>query len=103
MKTQILLLDVYKPPPHPSLSFFMEKDLKSKCLKIFSEPKTPKGSCIKGVRKASMKEEGMDLHTSVPETRTNFCSFATRFRNIGLKVNDFSKELASSKTAAPLL
>ena len=30
-----------------------------------------------------MKEEDMGLHTSVPETRTNLCSFARRFIKIG--------------------
>ena len=35
--------------------FFMEKDLKSKGSKIFTEPKTSKGGYIKGI-----KEEGVN-------------------------------------------
>ena len=40
---------------HP---FFMEKDLKSKSSKIFSEPKTPKGGYIKGVKEEGGNEGG---------------------------------------------
>ena len=36
----------YKTPTQPSSSFFIEKDLKSKCWKKMSEPKTQKGGYI---------------------------------------------------------
>ena len=40
---------------HP---FFMEKDLRSKCLKTFSEPKTSKGGYVKGVKEEGGTEGG---------------------------------------------
>ena len=73
--------------PHTLLHpFFMEKDLKSKCSKIFSEPKHKKEAILRGLRrKEAMKEEGMGFHTSVLETRTNLCSLAKSFIKIGSK------------------
>ena len=66
---------MYMRLPHTLLHpFFMEKDLKSKCSKMFSEQKHQKRVKDKGVRDP-MKEGYMGLHTSVPENRTNFCSF----------------------------
>ena len=45
--------------PHTLLHpFFIEKDLKSKCSKIFCEPKSPKGGYIKGVREEGGNEGG---------------------------------------------
>ena len=46
-------------PPNTLLHpFCMEKDLKSKCSKIFSEPKTPKGGYFKGVKEKGGNEGG---------------------------------------------
>ena len=42
----------------------MEKKLKSKFSKIFDEPKTPKGGCVKGV-----KEEQAGIFPANPRTR----------------------------------
>ena len=52
--------DVYKTPPHPSSSFFHGKISKKqmKYSKIFSEPKTPKGGYIKGVKEEGGNEGG---------------------------------------------
>ena len=50
-----------------------------------------------------MKKEDMGHHTSGPQTRTNFCSFAKRFLKISsYQKNDTPKALASSKTSSPL-
>ena len=41
--------------PHTLLhASSMEKELKSKCSKIITEPKTPKGGYIKGVKEAKI-------------------------------------------------
>ena len=48
----------YKTPTQPSSSFFIEKDLKSKCWKKMSEPKTQKGGYIKGVKEEGGNEGG---------------------------------------------
>ena len=74
---------MYLRHPHTLLhTFFMEKELKSKCSKIFTEPKTPKGGLMGLKRNEAMKEEDMGLHNSVPETRTNLWSFARKFIKI---------------------
>ena len=44
--------------PNTIHHFFMEKDLKSYCSKTFSEPKTPKGGYIKGVKEEGGNEGG---------------------------------------------
>ena len=64
---------MYISLPHTlQYHFFMEKDLKRKFSKIFSEQKTPKGGIFKG--KEARKMEDLSLQTTAPETRTNLCS-----------------------------
>ena len=59
---------------HPS---FMEKELIANAQKYFLNQKHRKEAISRGSRrKEAMKEDDMGLHTSVPETRTNLCSFA---------------------------
>ena len=48
----------YKTPTQPSSSFFIEKDLRRKCWKKMSEPKTQKGGYIKGVKEEGGNEVG---------------------------------------------
>ena len=73
--------DVYKTPPHPSSYFFHGKRTKKQMLKnICWMNNTNKEAILRRLRRnEAIKEEDMGLHTSVPETRTNLCSFARRF------------------------
>ena len=79
--------DVNKTPQtllHPS---FVEKELIANAQKYFLNQKHQKEAILWGLRrKEAMKEEEMDPHTSVPETRTNLCQYAKRILRIGSKV-----------------
>ena len=60
-----------------------KKNLKSIAQIDFLD-KTPTEGYFKEVKaERGKKEEDLAVHSPVPETRTNLCSFAKRFINIG--------------------